>query len=46
MGHNQTLQFCTDLVEPVVDGFQRRRDILGVFVRLDFLRDLETFFEE
>jgi hypothetical protein len=46
VGHDQVLKLESDLAEPVVYRLERRRDVLRIFVGLDFLDNIEAFFKK
>lgn len=46
MRHHKALELRTDLREAVIDGFERRADVLALLLSFDLLDDVETFFQQ
>jgi hypothetical protein len=44
--HYEALQLRPDLREAIVDGLERRADVLALLLRFDLLDDVEAFFQQ
>lgn len=46
MSEDQAVEFASDIGKAVVDGFEGMRDVLGILVSFDFLRNVKAVFQQ